>query len=248
MTGKTPPRKRGRPRKQRPLASTSQFRLIRANLHERAFERLRTMIVRGKLQPGAQLIETELCDLLQVSRTPLREALKLLAAQGLVELRQNRSARITPLRIDAIRDLFETMSNVERLAAESAAARITDAGLAELRQLQDEIQKFGEAGDLDGYFAANQKIHSAIAVAASNTVLLEIHELLFPRAERARFFALSSRRRWQESIEEHRAILEALEARQAETAGRLMADHVHHTGQEVVQILAADPALSGVAA
>jgi DNA-binding GntR family transcriptional regulator len=72
--------------------------------------------------------------------------------------------------------------------------------------------------------------------------------LLFPRTERARFFALSSLRRWKESIGEHRAILEAMEARQAKTAGRLMAEHVQHTGQEVVQILAANLALSGAAA
>ena len=248
MTVKAAPRKRGRPRKTSPVGSAGQFKLIRANLHEQAFDRLRTMIVRGELKPGAVLVESELCNMLDVSRTPLREALKLLATQGLVELRQNRSARITPLRIEEISDLFETMSSIERLTAEFAAKRLTAEGLTELAHLQDEIERFGEAGDLAGYFEINQQIHSTIAVAAGNTVLREIHELLFPRTERARFFALSSLRRWKESIAEHREILAALEARQAKSAGRLMAEHVRHTGQEVVQILAANLALSGVAA
>jgi DNA-binding GntR family transcriptional regulator len=248
MTVKAAPRKRGRPRKEMPVASTGQFRLIRAGLHERAFERLRTMIVFGKLEPGAVLVESDLCKMLDVSRTPLREALKLLAAQGFVELRQNRSARIAPLRIDGICDLFETMSSIERMTSELAAKRIAPEELTELRRLQDQIEGFGEAGDLGGYFKTNRQIHSIIAVAAGNTTLREIHELLFPRTERARFFALSSLRRWKESIGEHRAILEALEARQAKTAGRLMAEHVQHTGQEVVRILAANLALSGAAA
>jgi DNA-binding GntR family transcriptional regulator len=129
-----------------------------AGLHERAFEHLRTMIVFGKLEPGAVLVESDLCEMLDVSRTPLREALKLLAAQGLVELRQNRSARIAPLRIDAICDLFETMSSIERLTLEFAAKRIAVEELTELRRLQDQIERFGEAGDLGGYFKTNRQI------------------------------------------------------------------------------------------
>ncbi|WP_163313889.1 GntR family transcriptional regulator, partial [Enterobacter hormaechei] len=91
------------------------------------------------------------------SRTPLREALKLLAAQGLVELRQNRSARIAPMRIDTIEDLFEAMGGLERLTAELAAGRMTEADLAELRRLQDDMERRGAAGDMDGYFTINQQ-------------------------------------------------------------------------------------------
>ncbi len=248
MTIEPVPRKRGRPRKEASAKAAGQFKLSRAGLHERAFDRLRTMIVRGKLAPETPLVETDLCEMLGVSRTPLREALKLLAAQGLVELRQNRSARIAPMRIDTIHDLFEAMSGLERLTAELAAKRMTEADLAELRRLQDEMERHEAAGDMDGYFTINQQIHSAIVAGAGNVTLRETHEWLLARAERARFFALSSLRRWEESIGEHRAILAALEGRQAETAGRLLAEHVQHTGREVVQILANHPTFAGVAA
>jgi DNA-binding GntR family transcriptional regulator len=141
MPEKPAPRKRGPPRKQVSAKPGQEFRLNRANLHERTFDRLRSMIVRGKLEPGAALVEAELCLMLNVSRTPLREAVKLLAAQGLVELRQNRSARIAPLTIESVTDLFEAMSNVERLTVEFAAKRISKETLAELGELQDEIER-----------------------------------------------------------------------------------------------------------
>jgi DNA-binding GntR family transcriptional regulator len=248
MTISRPPRKRGRPRKEASAKLDTQFKLARANLHERAFERLRTMIIHGKLEPGTTLIEVDLCEMLGVSRTPLREAVKLLAAQGLIELRQNRSARITPISLDGTRDLFTAMSSLERLTTELAAKRLTKKNIEELHRLQDEMERCGGSGDLAGYFAVNQKIHSAIALASGNATLLEIHAMLFPRTERARFIALTSLRRMEQAVAEHHAILQALEARQAKSAGRLMAEHVEHTGQEVMKILANNPKLGGAAA
>lgn len=236
MTDSTEPRKRGRPRKVT-LKPDDAFKLTRASLHERTTERLRTMIVRGKLEQGAVLVEADLCDMLDVSRTPLREAMKILAAQGLIELRANRSALIATMSIEGIADLFAVMSNVERQAAELAARRIGKDDLARLHRLQDEIEAFGEAGDLEGYFQANQKIHCLIAAAGGSATLNEVHDLLFPRTEWARYFALRSLRRWRESIGEHREILEALDLGQAERAGRLMAEHVLHTGQQVIEKL-----------
>ena len=162
-----PKKKRGRPRKVLGVggAMADRTRLQRTSLHERATERLRTLIVRGDLAPDSVLIESELCDLLGVSRTPLREALKLLAVQGLVELRQNRSARIPPIREEDIRDLFEAVSGIERVAAELAARKITPARLDGLRRLQDEIERHFAQGDLQAYFTVNQEIHRAIVAA-----------------------------------------------------------------------------------
>lgn len=247
MTTTPEPRKRGRPRK---VATEPQdeFKLRRANLHERATERLRTMIVRGKLEPGTSLVEVDLCDMLNVSRTPLREAMKILAAQGLIELRANRSARISPMSEESIADLFEVMSNIERLAAELAALRISQDDLATLHALQNEIERYGRAGELDGYFASNQKIHSLIVVASGSAALREVHELLFPRTEWARYFALSSMKRWRESIDEHNEILKALDARRSKKAGRLMAEHVLHTRKEVLDILSKKAAQKKAAA
>jgi DNA-binding GntR family transcriptional regulator len=232
-------KKRGRPRKVLGVrgAMADRTRLQRASLHERATEKLRSLIVRGDLAPESVLVESELCDLLGVSRTPLREALKLLAMQGLVELRQNRSARIPPIREEEIRDLFEAVSGIERVAAELAARKITPEQLDNLRRLQDEIERLFARGDLQAYFTVNQEIHRAIVAAGQNAILRETHDWLLGRAERARYLALSSPRRWGESVVEHRAILAALAARDADAAGRLLGAHVLRTGSEVIEVL-----------
>ena len=167
----------------------------------------------------------------------MREALKLLAVQGLVELRQNRSARIPPIREEDIRDLFEAVSGIERVAAELAARKITPARLDHLCRLQDEIERHFADGDLQAYFSVNQEIHRAIVAAAENATLRETHAWLLCRAERARYLALSSPRRWGESVAEHRAVLDALAARNADAAGRLLGAHVLRTGNEVVEVL-----------
>ncbi len=233
------PRKRGRPRKLRPTDAAGAERLPRAGLHERAARQLRSMIVTGKLPGGAPIVEAELCEVLGISRTPLREAVKMLAAQGLVELRPNRSARVAPMDANHITDLFEALSNVERIAAEYAARRLTTPELSSLRQMQETMERHYQEGDLAAYFAVNQAIHSTILAGAHNATLVEMHRWLFARAERARYFALGRHARWVESIQEHRDILAALEAREPETAGRLLAAHVMHTGTGVLALLAA---------
>lgn len=231
------PRKRGRPRKVRPSEGGGAERLARAGLHEHAARQLRGMIVTGKLRPGAPIVETELCEALGISRTPLREAVKMLAAQGLVELRPNRSSRIAPMDATHITELFEALSNVERIAAEYAARRLTAPELAALRGMQETMEGHYREGDLAAYFAVNQAIHSAILAGAHNATLVEMHRWLFARAERARYFALGTQSRWVESIQEHRDILAALEARDPDTAGRLLAAHVMHTGTGVLALL-----------
>lgn len=233
------PRKRGRPRKPRPVETEAGEQLARAGLHERAARQLRHMIVTGKLPPGAPIVETELCEQLGISRTPLREAVKMLAAQGLVELRPNRSTRIAPMDAVHITELFEALSNVERIAAEYAALRLTATELDALCDMQATMERHYDAGDLSAYFAVNQAIHSAILAGAHNATLVEMHRWLFARAERARYFALGAHARWVESIQEHRDILAALAAREPDTAGRLLAAHVMHTGTGVLALLAA---------
>ncbi|ADH91539.1 transcriptional regulator, GntR family [Ancylobacter novellus DSM 506] len=232
------PRKRGRPRKLRPADAAGAERLPRAGLHERAARQLRSMIVAGKLPGGAPIVEAELCEALGISRTPLREAVKMLAAHGLVELRPNRSARVAPMDASHVTDLFEALGNVERIAAEYAALRLTATELLSLRQMQETMERHYGEGDLAAYFAVNQAIHSAILAGAHNATFVEMHRWLFTRAERARYFALGRHSRWVESIQEHRDILAALEARDGYLAGRLLAAHVLHTGTNVLAMLA----------
>ncbi|WP_018262781.1 GntR family transcriptional regulator [Methylobacterium sp. WSM2598] len=228
-------RPRGRPRKPALLGPvTGSGRL---SLHEQAVRRLRAMIVEGALPAGAPLVETELSEALGVSRTPLREAVKLLAMEGLVELRPNRSPRIAALDPEAVRALFEALAWIERAGAELAAQRMGRDDLDRLQALQAAIEAHHRNGEIAPYFAANHATHALIVACAGNPPLREAHEALHARAEIARRRALDSHGRWSESVAEHRAILAALVARDGPRAGLLLAEHVSHTGAALLAAL-----------
>jgi DNA-binding GntR family transcriptional regulator len=214
------------------------LRVPRTGLHEQAANQLRTLIVRGDLAPGEPLLEVGLSEALGISRTPLREALKQLAAEGLVELRLNRGAVVAPLRYDELAELFEAVSGIERCAAELAATRMTAQDLNRLEALQRRIERHRDRGELREYFEINQQIHSTIVGFARNSVLKASHDALLARAERARFLALSAHGRWDESVREHRQVLAALKAGDAEQAGQLLGQHVRRTGETVAETLA----------
>jgi DNA-binding GntR family transcriptional regulator len=229
-------RKRGRPRIEAKLDGRKK-KLIQPALHEKAVDTLRDLIVRGELKAGERIAENAVCEAFGISRTPLREALKLLAAEGLVELRPNRGATITPLRMPEMTSLFEVMSGIERFAAELAATRLSKAEIKRLHTLQARMESCFEAGDRDDYFRINQDIHRLIVAGAKNEVLTSTHAWLLARAERARYLALHTRTRWAESVAEHRAILTALEEGNVALAGRLLGDHVAHTSETVITTL-----------
>jgi DNA-binding GntR family transcriptional regulator len=210
-------------------------------LHQVAQDALRRKIVRGELAPGRRLSEPELCEMLGISRTPLREALKLLANEGLVTLRRNRSAIVAPLDPAALRCLFEAESCIESFAAGLAAERLTAAELKRLRTLQERMEKSQLRGDLDGYFYVNQQIHRLIVAGAKNPALCEAHDVLLGRLARARYMALAVQGRWEESILEHRRILSALESRDPEQSRDLFAHHIGRTG-DIIAAYAAGPA------
>ncbi|MBV8925014.1 MAG: GntR family transcriptional regulator [Bradyrhizobium sp.] len=227
------------PRRRRGVTALQrrQLRVPRTGLHEQAATRLRGLIVRGDLAPGEPLFESEISQALGISRTPLREAFKQLAAEGLVELRLNRSAIVAPFRREELLELFEAVSGIERCAAELAATRMVARDVERLETLQEKIEYHHDRGELCDYFEINQQIHATIVGFARNTVLKSTHDALLPRAERARFFALSVQGRWDESVREHDDILCALAAREGERAGRLLAHHVLRTGEIVAATL-----------
>jgi DNA-binding GntR family transcriptional regulator len=225
-------RPRGRPPLHRPPGAGRKKATFSA-LHAQALGTLREMIVTGELKAGERIAETAVCDLLGISRTPLREALKLLAAEGLVELRPNRGATIAPLRAAEIAALFETVSGIERIAAELAATRLTPAEILKLNALQARMEEHFERGERTEYFRLNQEIHQFIVAGAKNEILTSTHAFLLARAERARYLALNTQERWKQSVSEHREILRALEEGRADDAGRLLGEHVAHTGGAV---------------
>ncbi|GAB4535477.1 MAG: hypothetical protein Tsb0019_36980 [Roseibium sp.] len=185
------------------------------------------------LSDGDRIIETALCAQLNVSRTPLREAIKTLIHEGLIEHQPNRGARVTKTTAKEMRQLFEVISSLEMLAAETVATTIKPIEFKRLKALHERMRKHHEAGERTEYFALNHQIHLRIVELAGNPVLIETHGGLMIRARHLRFQALAGQDRWAEAMDEHEQIMQALEDRDPARAGQLMKQHVMRTGEVV---------------
>ena len=196
------------------------------SLHATVVTQLRDLIVEGELPAGARLAERLLCERLGISRTPLREAFKVLASEGLVELLPNRGARVAPLDEADIENMFEVMAALEALAGTLACARIEEAELAEIAALHYEMLAQYTRRNLPEYFRLNQAIHAAIVAAARNPVLAATYQGLASRIRRARYFANLSDERWRQAVSEHEAILAALQVRDGARLATLLDTHL----------------------
>lgn len=219
-------------------------------LHRVAAQRLRTLIVEGGIAPGEKLNERELAERLQVSRTPLREALKLLTAEGLVEHLPNRGAIAVQLSASDVTHAFELMAALEALSGELACARITDAEIAELQALNYEMRAHHARRDLSAYYRVNAQIHRGINRAARNPVLSEVYERLNARLQALRFRSNFDTDKWDAAVREHDAMIEALAARDGGRLRRILHEHMQHKRDVVLAHLAgtAQQALAASAA
>jgi DNA-binding GntR family transcriptional regulator len=195
---------------------------VSASLHGELLAALRDYIVEGNLEDGARVPERLLCDRFGISRTPLREALKVLAAEGLIDLLPNRGARVRVLSADDLRELFDVMGGLEALAGRLACERIGDDEVAEIERVHHEMYRFYLRRDMHGYFQCNQDIHRMIVEAAGNAALKATYASFAGRIRRVRYSAnlATDRDRWGEAMREHEAILDALRRR----AGSDMSD------------------------
>jgi len=198
----------------------------RRSLHDELVERLRRQIVEGDLAPGDKISEKDLCETYGVSRTPLREALKVLAREGLVVLTPHRGAHVALLTAADLEEAFPVIGALEALAGELACARATDAEIARIAALHERMAAAHARRDRKGYFRLNQKIHEAMADAARNPTLNQMRATLDGRVSRARYYANISTARWDQAMKEHDEILAALTARDAERLGRVLKAHL----------------------
>jgi len=209
------------------------------SLHDEILSRLRDYIVEGNIPDGARISERQLCEMLKVSRTPLREALKVLAAEGLVELLPNRGARVRPLSAEDIRELFDLMGGLEGLAGRLACEQISDEEIGKIEQLHHDMYGFYMRREMQGYFRMNQLIHHAIVEAAGNSALRTTYESLAGRIRRVRFSAnfAHQRERWSEAMREHEVILEALRRRAAGELSDILFQHLRNKGVAAISYL-----------
>ncbi len=215
-------------------------RLNRESLHAQAIDRLRDMLVEGELTPGARVIEADLCEQLAISRTPLREALKVLASEGLLELLPHRGARVTEVTAREVGELFEVIAGLEGLAAELAAERMSERDFERLRTMHERLQRYHGSWRRHDYFRVNHKIHHLIVALAGNGILTATHERLLTLARRGRYLAILSNQRWDEAMREHEDLMEALAARDAARASVIWRRHTARTGEVVRSALATD--------
>ncbi len=194
---------------------------------------VRDMIIQDELRPGERVRERELTERLNVSRTPLREALKLLAAEGLLDLPPNRGAIVADPDPEQVRDRLEILGVLEGLAGEWAAKRASETEIDEIRALHFEMLAAYSRKDRLTYFKLNQAIHSAIVQASRSKDLIELHARVNAQVYRIRYRSNLKNQKWHTAIEEHESILRALEARDAERLGSILRNHLGSTWVKV---------------
>ena len=207
----------------------------RGSLHGAVVTSLRKMIVSGQIPPDSLLREKELCQELGISRTPLREAIRTLAREGLVKLTPNRSAVVASLEIAAVENLYQAIGHIEALGARLACQRATEEQISQFSILHHELLIFYHRRDLSSYIQHNAVVHAALLTLSGNNVLVEMWEMLHPRVEQARTLANLYPDRWHAAVLEHEMMLKALVARDGDELAGLMENH-YANGLETLRL------------
>ncbi|HEX7124988.1 MAG TPA: GntR family transcriptional regulator [Thermodesulfobacteriota bacterium] len=205
---------------------------------DRLADVLRQAIVGGKLRPGDRINESEIADAYHISRTPIREALRMLGQEGLVVVRPGRGAFVRVLTAEDVLEAYAVKSMTEGYAARLATQRMTDAELDTLGRYFQRME--AEAGHPSGarYLEASRRFHNAIISASGNAALVEIHRGIDQKIHWLRALSLSRPGRIPVSLADHRAILDAMRRRDADEAERLTREHVERAGRELAPALA----------
>jgi len=215
-------------------APRSGDRVSSTTLPASTADRLRELITEGEIAAGTRLNERTLCDRLGISRTPLREAFRVLAAEGLIALNPNRGAQVVRLSNDDIRESFEVMSALEALSGELACRHITEPETSEIKALTFEMLACHAREDLPAYYRINREIHDRLNVAARNALLTQTYRTLNLRIQNLRFRSNFDREKWNRAAREHAQMVEALEARDGARLAAILRTHLYQKGEAVL--------------
>lgn len=198
---------------------------------------LRDRIIKGQLAPRDRIVERQLSAELDVSRTPIREALKLLEVDGLIDITLHRGAVVCDYRPEDAVALFDVIAVLEGLAARRFCAAVTEETLQKIEDLHRDMLEHHAAGRMGAYFDVNSVIHDAIVAGSGNPELQATHEKLMIRARRGRFLAIMKAERLAEAVAEHEILMRCLHARDAEGAAQIWETHLRHTGETLADVL-----------
>jgi DNA-binding GntR family transcriptional regulator len=221
----------------RPELPQSWAPIVRPALQEEVVARIRQLIEDGVLMPGSRIPERQLCGQLGISRTPLREAFRALAAAGLLEVQPRRGATVKSLQPDEIDHMFEVLETLEGMAGELACDRISDKELAEVEELHGKMMACYRRRRQRGFFEINQEIHERIVKAAANPILTRIYEGLSGQIRRIRYLPKITVAQWTVAAKEHEAIMQALKARNRRALGAILRAHLRNKRQRVKTLL-----------
>lgn len=216
--------------------STEKTLIPRQGLHDAVADRLRQYVVEGKLLPGQRLNERVLCEQMGVSRTPMREAIKKLAGEGLVRLEPNRGAVVHRLTPDEVAAAFEVVASMEALSGELAAQRATPDQIQHVLDLQDQMELAHRNNDLPSYYRINSEIHAAINEAAGNPVLTEMFRSINLRLQSLRFRSNLDQKKWDAAVKEHKDIANALASRDQAGLSLLLRQHLMNKREIVLKL------------
>lgn len=188
-------------------------------------DRLRSKIVHNELTPGTRIQERLFSRELEVSRTPLRDAIKILSREGLVEVTPNYGARVVDFSLDDIEEMLLVYSELDALAGRLACERATPDDLDRIQAFLHDIEKAIEAGDRRAYFSANQEFHIAIVRSAYSPTLLDAYYILNLRLYRTRYLAMTNSDAWMSTALENAPLLDCLRRRDADDMERRIKHH-----------------------
>jgi DNA-binding GntR family transcriptional regulator len=211
-----------------PVQETSVEKIQHKILYLEAANRIRELIEHGGLVAGEKISEKRLCEKFGISRTPLREALKVLTSEGLVEILPNRGARVSLLTLSDVEHTYDVMGALEGLAGETACRHLTDEELAHVCDLHEQMLGHYRRQELQAYFEANQQIHECILQASRNAILLEMYNNLSQRIKRIRYTMEMHEAFWRKAMNEHEEMIEALRDRDGKRLGDILRGHLSH--------------------
>jgi DNA-binding GntR family transcriptional regulator len=207
-------------------------------LHLRAARHLRTMIIDGRLAPGVAIDERSLCEQFGTSRTPLREALKVLASEGLIELLPRRGAIVANISVEDMREKFAVVRVLESYAAGVICEIATQAQIDALAAIHRALLAAHKKRNAALYFELNEKFHREIVIATGNKTLVDMHSTLVGHLRRARFTVLSAQTMLPQFVKDHERIMKAIAARKGEVAAQEFRRHQMAIEQETISFFA----------
>jgi DNA-binding GntR family transcriptional regulator len=211
--------------------------VVRHTLHDDLVGRIRDMIIEGQLEPGARIHEGQLGQALGVSRTPLREALKFVASEGLIDLVPGRGGVVRQLTPRDVRNMLDVLIALETLAGRLACEKATDAQIADVRRLHDRMMSFYAERNRLEYYKLNQAIHTAITALSDNEFLASTHDAIQSRLKRIRFIGNEAPANWDGAVGEHEEMVGALERRDGDALAEILTRHLQETWTRVRSIL-----------